>query len=329
MADCNSAFFEYITELNLIPTQFGKLQVSRDALLAKISSRFKEASRTIPIYASQGSYALDTINRPISDDYDLDHGVYLVHVPDNTALSVAEAFELVARAVEGHTSQPLGDKPTCVRVQYKQAADGTSAHHVDLAVYRQYSNGRRKFAHKHKDWRDSDQAGFIDMFKKRAANADQLRPLVRVFKGWSDYNGNKPGSVKFPSGFHFTVCAMECLRSSADRLDQAFVATADRILGRLRAQMGGTGSPFLRPVTPFEDIFQDYDWTRRQGIAAQFEHLVREGSRALAEPDLGKAQRIWRELLGERFPAPPEVKVENPDRVWGAPAILGRSDKAG
>jgi len=219
--------------------------------------------------------------------------------------------------------------PTCVRVRYKRAADDTPAHHVDLAVYRQYSNGKREFAHKVKGWLPTDQKGFIDLFKRQASIADQLRPLVRVFKGWSDYNGSKPGSVKFPSGFHFTVCAMECLSSSAQRLDQAFVGTADRILGRMRAQGAGTGSPFLRPVAPYEDIFLDYDWARRQGIVAQFEHLVREGGRALAEADLARAQRIWRELLGERFPAPPEVKLENPDRVWAAPAILGRSDKAG
>ena len=329
MANCNSAFLEYIAELNLTDTQFSRLQTSRDALLAKISARFKEAGRTIPVYTSQGSDALDTINRPISDDFDLDHGVHLVHRPDNDSLTVAEAFALVVEAVEGHTSLPLEDKPTCVRVRYKKAADDTPAHHIDLAVYRQYTNGTKKYAHKSKGWQDSDQKGFIDLFKKKTSSSDQLRPLVRVFKGWSDYNGHKAGSVKFPSGFHFTVCATECLSTAAGRLDQAFTDTADRILGRFRAQLAGTGAPFTRPVKPFEDIFQDYEPARKQSIITQFEHLVREGRRALAEADLGKAQRIWRELLGDRFPAPPAVPIENADRKWTAPAILGRSDKAG
>ena len=329
MANCNAAFLGYLGELNLTDTQFDKLQTSRDALLTKISTKFKEAGRTVPQYASQGSYPLDTINRPISDDFDLDHGVYLVHVPDQSTLSVADAFAFVTETVTGHTSLPLGNKTTCVRVRYKKASDDTPAHHIDLAIYRQFANGARKYAHKEKGWLDSDQKGFIDFFKKRAASQHQLRPLVRVFKGWSDYNGGKPGSVKFPSGFHLTVCTMDCIAASPDRLDQALVATAARVLGRMQAQLTGTGSPFLRPVTPFEDIFGDYPVARRQGVVAQFDHLVREGRRALAEPELGKAQRIWRELLGDRYPAPPEVKVENPDRVWGAPAILGRSDKAG
>ncbi len=325
MANCHDAFLEYLQELTLTDTQFKKLTTSRDALITTISGKFKEAGRTIPVYQSQGSYALDTINRPIADDYDLDHGIYLTHVPDNQNLTVADAFYLIREAVKGQTSLPLPPKDTCVRVQYKAAAD-TPAHHIDLAIYRQFANGAKKYAHEKKGWLDTDQKGFIELFKKKVAATAQLRPIVRVFKGWSDYNRK---AVKFPSGFHFTVCAMDCIAAFTDRHDQSLVVTADRILQRLRGYAAGTAAPFNRPVTPFEDIFKDYEVNRLAGVIKQFEHLVREGKRALAEPDLGKAQRIWRDLLGDRFPAPPAGKVEDPGRVFGAPAILGASDKAG
>jgi len=325
MANCHDAFLEYLQELNLTDTQFKKLTTSRDALITTISGNFKEKGRKVPEYNSQGSYALDTINRPISEDYDLDHGVYLTHLADTDRITALEALELIREAVKGQTTVPLPHKDTCVRVQYKAAQD-TPAHHIDLAIYRQFASGTKKYAHEKKGWLDTDQKGFIDLFKKKVAATPQLRPIVRVFKGWSDFNRE---AVKFPSGFHFTVCAMDVFAHVPDRHDQALVVTADRILQRLRAYAARTGAPFNRPVTPFEDLFQDYDFNRLAGIIKQFEHLVEQGKRALAEPDLGKAQRIWRELLGERFPAPPAGKVDDPGRVFGAPAILGAADKAG
>ncbi|HOC54700.1 MAG TPA: hypothetical protein PKI20_03655 [Verrucomicrobiota bacterium] len=324
MADCHQSFLDYLGAIALVDTQEAKLRTSRDALLNRISNQFKRDGRKISQYESQGSYAINTQNRPISEDYDLDHGVYLVHWPDYQDIPVSDAFDLITQAVEGQTTIPLPHKDTCVRVRYK-AAEGTPAHHIDLAIYRKKSDGSRLYAHRVEGWKQSDQAGFIDYYN---ANTDeQVRALVRLFKGWSDYQGTK-GGQKMPSGFHFTVSILECSRKVEDRHDRAFVYTAEAIRDRVLAYQGRTGAPILRPVVPHEDIFGSYASLRLNHLIGKLNEVSVQGRKALAEPDVAVAQRIWRELFGDRFTAPDPSDISEGQKIWTAPAIIGKSDKA-
>ncbi|HOX01895.1 MAG TPA: hypothetical protein P5555_05530 [Candidatus Paceibacterota bacterium] len=325
MADCHPSFIDYLGALNLTDTQEGKLRTSRDALLTRISSRFKDEGRGVPEYESQGSYAINTQNRPISDDFDLDHGVYLVHWGDNEPVAVDEAFRLVSEAVQGQTTIPLPHKDTCVRVQYKAAADGTPAHHIDLAIYRKRTDGSRLYAHRVSGWQPSDQKGFISHYK--AKSNDQIRALVRLFKGWSDYQGTK-GGEKMPSGFHFTVCILDCSALSPDRHDRAFVLTAEGIRDRLSAYRSGTGNPVRRPVIPKDNIFENYSPGRLDHLIKKLNEISIQGRRALNEGDPGAAQRIWRDLFGDRFQAPEPSDLSEAKKPWSAPAVIGTSGKA-
>jgi hypothetical protein len=326
MANCHTHFGDYLKAIALTNTQEDKLRTSRDALVKKISTHFEKKDYKTPDNAAQGSYALDTQNRPISDDFDLDHGIYCVHWEDSATVDVATAFKLVEDAVVGHTTEPNPYKETCVRVQYKAAADGTPAHHTDLAIYRKKADGTITYAHRTKGWTASDQKGFIDYFKKRVT--DQVRALVRLFKGWADYQGNK-GGEKMPSGFHFTVCVLECLQTSNNRDDRAFVATAEAVRERLSAAYQlGTGDPILRPVVPGEDIFSSYTSVRINHLVKKLDELIDLGKKALAETDVANAQRIWKELFGDRFSAPELPNTSKGRKIWTSPAIIGTHDKA-
>ena len=325
MANCHQSFLNYLGALNLSPTQEHKLRTSREALLGRITNRFKANGRKVPEYESQGSYAINTQNRPISDDFDLDHGVYLVHWGDNETVAVEEAFRLVSEAVEGQTSIPFPHKDTCVRVQYKPADDGTPAHHIDLALYRKKTDTTRLYAHRVKGWLPSDQKGFINHYQAKCN--DQIKALVRLFKGWSDYQGTK-GREKMPSGFHFTVCVLECSVASTDRHDRAFVLTAEAIRDRLLAYRARTATPIRRPVIPKEDIFAEYSPARLNHLNDKLTEISVRGRKALNEGDPGAAQRIWRELFGDRFEAPEPTDLSEAKRPWTAPAIIGTSGKA-
>ena len=320
MANCHQSFLDYLGALNLTDTQEGKLRTSRDALLQRITNRFKDEGRKIPEYESQGSYAINTQNRPISENFDLDHGVYLVHWADDENVQVAEAFRLVSEAVEGQTSEPLPHKDTCVRVQYKPAADGTPAHHIDLAIYRKKTDGTRSYAHRVKGWQPSDQKGFINHYQAKAS--DQIRALVRLFKGWSDYQGTK-GGEKMPSGFHFTVCVLELAVASTDRHDRSFVLTADAMRDRLIGYRAGTANPIKRPVIPNEDIFEAYSSVRLNHLIQKLNEISVQGRKALNEGDPGTAQRIWREVFGDRFQAPEPTDLSDAKKVWTAGAQGG------
>ena len=248
MADTHIEFQDFIKELDLRNGQEAKLQSSRDALIGRITSHFGSKGLKSPRFESQGSYALATQNRPIDDDFDLDQGVYLQHYEDSASVSVHDAMTLIEDATNGHTSQPNPPKPTCVRVLYKAASDGTPAHHVDLAVYREKANGEKLYANRDNGWMASDQKGFIEHFKNN--KSDQMHRLVRLLKGWADFNGGDDDS-KMPSGFHLTVCVLECFVESKDRDDKALVETAEQILKRIQgAYIQKSGSPIIRPVIP-------------------------------------------------------------------------------
>ncbi len=85
MSDCHNEFQDFLAELDLLDGQEDRLRQSRDALRDKIAEYFRSQRKSpLPRNAWQGSFALKTQNRPISEDFDLDDGVYLRHFSDST-----------------------------------------------------------------------------------------------------------------------------------------------------------------------------------------------------------------------------------------------------
>jgi hypothetical protein len=326
MANSHKNFLAYLTELNLTSTQEDRLRTSRDALVNRIEDDFRKKDRLQPDDESQGSYALETQNRPIDENFDLDHGIYLKHYKDSEEPTPKEAQDLVKEAVDGHTDQPLGKKDACVRVVYAKNGD-TPTHHIDLAVYRVKSDGTKLYAHLKEGWQKSDQSGFKTWFKNN--KSEQLQHLVRYFKGWAD-NNNGDNDRKLPSGFHLTVLTIQCGRSVQERDDQAFIDTAAAISDRLkRGYQWGTGDKVNRPVTPGEDLFKNYPAPRLNSCIEQFDKLVAEGRKALAEADPVKAQRIWQEIFGERFDVIEETKEDSGSYEKHPDIVIARSRGSG
>jgi hypothetical protein len=308
MANSHTEFLAYLSELDLTPTQESRLRISRDALVTKIKNHFRDKGRLQPDDESQGSYALNTQNRPISENFDLDHGIYLKHYKDSDNPTTKEAQDLIKEAVKDHTDQPLGNKDACVRVQYAKQGD-TPTHHIDLAVYRVKSDGSKHYAHAAEDWQASDQSGFKKWYNDN--KTDQIHRLVRYLKGWAD-NNNGDDYKKLPSGFHLTVLAVQCGKSCKDRDDQAFVDTAAAIATRLkRGYQLGTGDKFYRPVKPGEDLFENYSAARMASCIEKLDKLVAEGTKALQTPDAVKAQQIWQTIFGGRFNVIEESKEDS------------------
>ncbi|MCE0498500.1 MAG: hypothetical protein LV481_11200 [Methylacidiphilales bacterium] len=326
MANTHTEFLTYLGELNLTPTQEERLQTARDALITKIKNHFKDEGLIQPDDESQGSYILGTQNRPINEDFDLDHGIYLKHYKDSETPSVADAQNLVKDAVRGHTSQQLGEKDACVRVRYAKQGD-TPTHHIDLAVYRVKSDGTKFYAHAKDDWQPSDQTGFKKWYRDN--KTEQMHRLVRYFKGWAD-NNNGEGDKKLPSGFHLTVLAIYCAKPAKDRDDQTLVDTAAEIVSRLkRAYQLGTGEKIRRPVTPGEDLFKNYPAVRLSACIEKFEALVAEGRKALQTADSLKAQQIWQAIFGRRFNIIEKPKNQSESCDKFPPVIIAPSRGAG
>lgn len=79
----NGSFIKFDNEIKLSTSKCNKLKTSRNALRTDIKEWFSENDKKQPKFCWQGSFAMKTTVNPISDDYDLDDGVYLQGYSDN------------------------------------------------------------------------------------------------------------------------------------------------------------------------------------------------------------------------------------------------------
>ncbi|HRZ99784.1 MAG TPA: hypothetical protein P5055_03515, partial [Candidatus Paceibacterota bacterium] len=83
-----------------------------------------------------------------------------------------------------------------------------------------------------------------------------------------------------------------------------------------------------RPVIPKDNIFENYSPGRLDHLIKKLNEISIQGRRALNEGDPGAAQRIWRDLFGDRFQAPEPSDLSEAKKPWSAPAVIGTSGKA-
>jgi hypothetical protein len=83
MANLNNSFVDFNKKIKLSDVDRKKLLLKRESL----RKRMKENYAKLPVdvrkalemkFQSQGSYVMDTIIKPIKEDYDLDDGVYFL-----------------------------------------------------------------------------------------------------------------------------------------------------------------------------------------------------------------------------------------------------------
>ena len=131
MPNLNDLFLEFDKKISLKKVYKQKITRGRDALRTKISNKFSEKGRNKPKYCTQCSYAMNTAAMPLDGDaFDLDHGIYLqgYSTMQLTWPSTQSVHSWVKEAVNGHTSNPLVHKNTCVRVVYEDK------YHIDLPI---------------------------------------------------------------------------------------------------------------------------------------------------------------------------------------------------
>ena len=123
MAECNDLFLKFNDEIKLSSKKKKSLRKSRNAIGKDIQKYFDETlGVTKPNFWGQGSYMMNTIIKPIEGEYDIDSGVYLMHLSDveeEDWPATSTVHTWIKKAVENRTSTPPQDKNTCIRVIYK------------------------------------------------------------------------------------------------------------------------------------------------------------------------------------------------------------------
>lgn len=275
----------------------------------------------------QGSYANDTAVRPADSngEYDLDL-VCLCAAPGADAEATIEGLtevlrrdaDLAARIEPNESGRP------CVRLRYADDPQGFGFH-VDIVPARGTDpTGVVEVPMRGlEDWRASAPYPYTAWCLEQP---EVFRRVVRFLKRWRDVHGD--GSV---ASITLQVLAAETLAATTGSDAEALLGTLRGVRERVAASP--ESAPVIpNPVLPSEDLgdrWKDEDYGR---FRVELDEAVALASAALAAADSERSHELWRELLGEDFPAssedpgggeggPPAMPPppDNPDRRQLAP----------
>jgi hypothetical protein len=311
MATLHKEFINFNSIIALNSNKKESLITSRDSLKKKIKKYFAEEKEDEiqPKFSGQGSIKMNTTVNPIPEvdeegntivKFDLDYGIYFIEKKgENKKRSINTWHNWVYESVDGHTNTPPQNKNTCVRVIF---ADG---HHIDLPIY--YMNGDTpELAHQTKGWIYSDPKAFFDWFNEKAKNDQQLRRIVRYLKAWKNFRENRNSSLKLPSGFAFTILAVNNFVSNSND-DKAFKLTVEKIKSELEKKF-----ECKRPTTPVgEDIFSDFSETQKNNLLTSLDSLIEACENAEKEKNFKKSSEYFQKKFGERFPMGTDEREED------------------
>lgn len=304
MANCDNLFKLFNDAIQLSQAKKDTLRTSRNSLRKRVKENFKDEGYDLKFHW-QGSLAMNTIIMPKDGDYDVDDGAYIQgeELPDE---KIETLRKWLIEAAEEHTTLPPQDKPSCVRVLFKEK------YHVDMVLYHKKTGMHPQLAHKTKGWIDSDPKEFIEWFNKRCDKNGQLKRIVRYFKVWGDELRGE-----MPSGIIFTILAANNVRFN-DRDDVAFLSTMEAINATLSISF-----VCYRPTTPTsEDLFAGYSETRRKYFMDRLSSFIQSGKQALEMPNQKDACPKWQKHFGERFPCDLAEDDLEESKTFKAPAFI-------
>jgi hypothetical protein len=286
MANCHHLFGEFNTEISLTSNKKTKMTTSKDGLRERIRKYFKEHhSAYVPKFYIQGSYKMKTGIRTKDDICDLDDGVYFFRNPDVSATTLQN---WVWDAVNGYTSTSPEHRKKCIRNIF------SGDYEIDIPVYYKTDGKEYQLAVKNNGWEDSDPKALIDWFNdNKDANAKMIK-AIKELKAWCDYKRNK-----MPSGLAMTILAMNA-KAKIVLNDRDDILLTD-ILREIKKALAQKFECIV-PVTPKDDLFADYDSTRKNNFLTNLDSFLADAETALKEPNQLKASRLWQKHLGTRFP---------------------------
>lgn len=305
MANCNKLFKDFNVELNVSSAKKTKLKTSKHDLRDRIRKDFaKNHPDYKPTFFTQGSSKLGTMIRTKDDECDMDDGVYFQIKPGVTGTTFQG---WVKDAVKDATSENPEHRKKCIRVYYK------GDYHIDLPVYYKQENDNHPFLGvKDSDWEESDPKEFIEWFKGKRDKNGQLVRVVRYLKAWGDHKRNK-----MPCGLVMSVLSEKNIKFN-DRDDIALRDTLKEIKRTLDINW-----TCKMPVVPFDDLFTDYDDTRKNNFLTALDDFIVDANTAIdTEKNQLKASRLWQKHLGKYFPDGADEDVDAKEASLLEKAIL-------
>lgn len=286
MANCHDLFQDFHGEIAIGKTKKDRMMNSKNGLRSRIRKWFKENHPDYePKFYIQGSSKMKTGIRTKDDICDLDDGVYFFREPDVSSTTLQT---WVWEAVNGYTDTPPEHRKKCIRSIF------SGDYEIDNPVYYKVDGKEYKIAVKDNGFDESDSKAMVDWFNKRKDKDGKLIRDVMYHKAWCDNKRNK-----MPSGLAMTILASNAKEKIVlnDRDD----ITLRDILKEIKKALD-LKFECIVPAIPHDDLFADYDATRKNNFLTALTEFIEDADKAIKEVNQLKASRLWRKHLGDRFP---------------------------
>jgi hypothetical protein len=292
MANCHDLFQDYQCEISIGKTKNERLMNSKNGLRSRIRNWFKENHPDyVPKFYIQGSYKMKTGIRTKDDICDLDDGIYFFREPDVTSTTLQT---WIWNAVNGYTSTTPEHHKKCIRSIF------SGDYEIDHPVYYKTDGQNYRLAVKNNGFEDSDPKEMIDWFNQRKDINGRLTRQIKYLKAWCDNIRNK-----MPNGLAMTILATNA--KSKIVLNERDDITLKDILKEIKKAVASKFECIV-PSVPNDDLFADYDDTRKSNFLNALDDFIVDADEALREDNQVTASKLWRKHLGNRFP---EGKNEN------------------
>lgn len=308
MADCHNLFTEFHGEISIGTNKKNRMISSKESLRSKIRKWFKENQpEYVPKFYIQGSHKMKSGIRTKEDICDLDDGIYFFRKPDVSATTLQG---WVWDAVNGHTTTAPEHRKKCIRSIF--AGD----YEIDHPVYYKVDGENYKLAVKNVGFEDSDPKQMVEWFQGKKDKEGKLIRGIMYLKGWCDECANK-----MPSGLAMTILATNANENIVlnDRDD---ISLKD-ILKEIKKELDREFKCIV-PAVPNDDLFRNYDETRKSNFLNSLNEFIEDAEKALKEENQLKASKLWRKHLGKRFPEGKDEKLQNESR-FSAAILAGAS----
>lgn len=304
MADCHNLFLDYQDEICIGSNKKSRMISSKDALRKRIRKWFKDNHPEYePKFFIQGSHKMESGIRTKEDICDLDDGIYFFRDPDVTA-STLQGW--VWDAVNGYTDKTPEHRKKCVRSIF--AGD----YEIDHPIYYKVVGQNYRIAVKNNGFEDSDPKAMIEWFNGKKDKDGKLLRHVMYLKGWSDERRHK-----MPSGLAMTILAANAKDKIV--LNQRDDITLRDLLKEIKKELD-LDFKCMVPAVPNDNLFADYDETRKSNFLTALDEFIGDADKALKEENHLTASKLWNKHLGSRFPEGKDEKQQANVRIAAAVA---------
>lgn len=297
MTKNNQEFRNFLrNEVNLNPKRLGRLK-------SGVRGVSKCLKQNMPGYRGvepQGSYALETLIKPVdeNDEYDADIQVVMACNPDWKASDYIKAVHDALKA-DANYADKLRRKTRCITIDY--AGD----FHLDV-VPRITVKLRGEEIHcicnyRKNEFEPTDGTGYRDWFNERNRIAGgNLRRVVRLLKFMRDHKNNFTAkSIMLTTlagkAISHSDQGTECVKSVANTL----VTVLTRIDAYL--QRHPSMPDIKNPVLPSETFNRHWDQRKYANFRGKMRAYANTAHDAIESDDKDASIKLWQKLFGDEF----------------------------